>query len=98
MSISPGSETPPGRWWAGFVRLGRLRWFVRRVRGDGRGVRRESFAEQQKVLEAALVHHVEARLVAVEEGKFGADGEDGEGGGHAGALVTGRLGFHGFIE
>ncbi|MFN7999301.1 MAG: hypothetical protein U0Q18_37130 [Bryobacteraceae bacterium] len=86
-----GLEMPPGGAALGGEGLGGLD-------GLGRFVRRESFAEQEKVLEAALVHPVEARLVAVEQGEFGTDGEAGEGGRHAGAFVAGRLGLDGVIE
>ena len=44
-------------------------------------------AEEEEVVEAALIDAVEAGLVAMEEGELGGGGEGGEGGGEAAELV-----------
>ena len=49
-------------------------------------------AEQKDVVEGPLVHHVEARFVAVEEAKFRGCSEFAEGAGDAGNVVTLGLG------
>ena len=49
-------------------------------------------------METALIHKVEAGLIAMEEGEFGGGGEPGEGGGDAAELVGGVLGVDGVVE
>jgi len=58
--------------------------------GGGNGV-----ADEEEVMEGALVHHVNARFVAVEESEVGRGGEFAEGGGDAGRSAGGGVGVEG---
>jgi hypothetical protein len=55
-------------------------------------------AKEEQVVEGALVHHVEAGFVTVEEVEAIVGSEVGVGGGHARDLAAGRLGLHGLFE
>ena len=55
-------------------------------------------AEEEQVVKGALVHHVEAGFVAVEEVEAIVGGEVGVGCGHARDLTAGGLGLHGLFE
>ena len=48
-------------------------------------------AQQEEIVQGALIHEVETGFVAVEEGEFGGGGELAEGGGNAGDVVAGGL-------
>ena len=54
--------------------------------------------EQKKGAHDALIHTVEAGLIAMQEGQLGGVGEGGEGGGDAGDLAAGLGGFDALIE
>jgi hypothetical protein len=51
----------------------------------------DHIAKEEDVVEGALVHHVEACLVALEEGKRGGIGEVSEGAGNARAMIGAGL-------
>jgi hypothetical protein len=66
------------------------------VSGNGTGfVWHASDAQEQDVVERALIHEVEAGFIAVQQGEFGGTGMLAEGSGDAGEVVTGRMGGHG---
>ena len=86
---------------AGFVFGGllgfafRVSFWNQRVAGFVSHIRLSHGAE---VVERALVHHVEASLVAVEQMDLRARGQAGKGGGHTGDLGGGGLVRHGAVE
>jgi len=55
-------------------------------------------AQDQQAVQGALMHDMEAGLVAVQEMECGAGGEVAESGGQAGEIAAGGLGLHGSFE
>ena len=84
----------------GRLEQSRIVFLRRQVFGYGTGfVWQTGVAEQQEVVEGALVNTVEAGLVAMEEIQLGGGGQLGERAGDAGGLVlAGRLVLEGLLH